>query len=154
VRFVEESYDKHNDWAIAKVSEYLEHRGYTIVKKEKEDYGIDIKAERNGETIYVEAEAKEDYPWTDLDSFKFSTVSFLGRKKKWAEHKFWYVIICRESEAMLVGHSDVIFQDQYIEKIHINKGKRKGGDTFYRVPKELLVFINKKDDGYAVTYRP
>ena len=105
MRFVEESYDKHNAWAIEKVSEYLVHRGYTISQKQKEDYGIDIEAVRNGETIYVEAEAKEDYPWKDLESFKFDTVSFLGRKKKWAKHKFWYVIICRETEAMLVGHS-------------------------------------------------
>ena len=154
MKFVKESYDEHNEWAIQKVSDYLVYRGYEILPKQEEDYSLDILATKDNEFIYVEAEVKEDYPWTDLDSFKFPTVSFLARKKKWKNVGFWYVIVCKETEAMLVGHSDVIFNDQYLEILNIRKGQRHGGDAFYRVPKELLIFITKEEDGYGVSYRP
>lgn len=154
MRFVKESYDLNNDWAIEKVSQYLIKRGYTIHEKQEEDYSIDIKAEKDGNIIYVEAEVKIQYPWTNIDSFQFPTVSFLARKRKWKDVGFWYVIVCRETEAMLIAHSELIFKDDYLEMIHINKAQRRGGDSFYRVPKELLIFIEKKEDDYEVSYRP
>ena len=154
MKFVKESYDEHNAWAIQKVSDYLVYRGYEIMPKQEEDYSLDILASKDNEFIYVEAEVKEDYPWRDMDSFRFPTVSFLARKKKWKNIGFWYVIVCKETEAMLVGHSDVIFNDEYLEVLNIRKGQRNGGDVFYRVPKELLIFITKEEDGYGVSYRP
>lgn len=154
MKFVKESYDEHNAWAIQKVSDYLVYRGYEIMPKQEEDYSLDILASKDNEFIYVEAEVKEDYPWRDMDSFRFPTVSFLARKKKWKNVGFWYVIVCKETEAMLVGHSDVIFNDEYLEVLNIRKGQRNGGDVFYRVPKELLIFITKEEDGYGVSYRP
>ncbi len=154
MKFVKDSYDKHNEWAIEKVSQYLKHRGYVIHDKSEEDYGIDIVAEKNGKIINVEAEAKEEYPWQDIESFKFPTVSFLARKRKWKATNFWYFIVCRETDAMLVGNSDVIFRDEYLEHAHINKGGRNGSDSFYRVPKELLMFISGYDKGYETSYRP
>jgi hypothetical protein len=46
-------------------------------------------------------EVKHKYPFTDAtESFKFDTVSFLGRKKKYGD--FWYVIVCGETEALLL----------------------------------------------------
>jgi hypothetical protein len=37
--------------------------------------------------------------------------------------------------------SDIIFDEQYKEKLYINTPQRKGTDEFYRVPKEKCIFV-------------
>jgi hypothetical protein len=64
-------------------------------------------------------------------------VSFLARKKKWAEIGFWYIIVCRETLAYVKCHSQTIYQDKFQEKLKIDSKERQGMDTFYRVPKDL-----------------
>jgi hypothetical protein len=136
-KFVKKSYDRSDDWAVSKVKEHLSNNGYTVIPKESEDYELDIKAVKNAVTEYYECETKTGYTFTSERDFRFSTLSFLARKKKWADIGFWYIIVCRETLAYAKCHSNVIFQDKYMEVLDINSQERKGKDTFYRVPKNL-----------------
>jgi hypothetical protein len=143
-KFVKQSYDRSDQWAIAKVKEHLVKNGYEIVEKGAEDYDLDIKAVKDGLVEYYECETKTGYSFTGRDDFSFATVSFLARKKKWAEVGFWYLIVCRETLAYIKCHSAVIFQDKFIEQLDINSQERRGVDTFYRVPKNLCEWSNLK----------
>ena len=136
-KFVPKSYNRSDDWAISKVKEHLINNGYTVIPKETEDYSLDIKAVKNGLVEYYECETKTGYTFTGKQDFKFSTVSFLARKRKWAETGFWYIIVCRETLAYVKCHSSVIFKEEYLEVLDINSQERRGKDTFYRVPKNL-----------------
>lgn len=141
-RFVKKSYDRSDQWAISKVKEHLINNGYSIPEKGMEDYGLDIKAIKEGVVHYFECETKTGYPFTGADDFKFSTVSFLARKKKWAPVGFWYVIVCRETLAYVKCHSEIIYRDEFLEELEIDSKERQGTDAFYRVPKELCEWSN------------
>jgi hypothetical protein len=140
-KFVQESYDRNDAWGRKLITEMLDARGYNVLDK-PEDFGIDIVAERNGVVEFFEVEVKHNYPWNNRDDFKFDTVSFLGRKKKWEEDNFWYCIICAETEAIIVCRSSIIYNEEFAEIRNINTSERKGKDKFYRVPKEKCWFIN------------
>jgi len=75
-KFSRASYDANNQWGIDQVSSFIVSRGFEIIPKRGEDYGIDIAAIRAGEIVYLEAEVKTNYEWTCRDDFKFPTVSF------------------------------------------------------------------------------
>jgi len=135
-KFRQDSYNRHNEWGISRIKTLLKKKGYNIIQKE-EDFGIDIKADKNGLIYLFEVETKTGYPFKDKKSFKFETVSFLARKSKWVSTPFWYIIICKETESLVCCNSDVIFKEKYKEKIAINSYERKGVDEFYRVPKDL-----------------
>lgn len=139
-KFNKTSYDLSDQWAISRVTKWLIQNEYTIIPKEKEDYWIDITAEKNGIREFYECETKAGYPFTCMEDFKFDTVSFLARKEKWKDVGFYYFIICRETEAYVYCHSSIIFRDQYREKINVHGTYRKGIDHFYRVPKDLCVW--------------
>lgn len=116
-------------------------RGYTVIK-EVEDYKHDLVLSKNGKTFYFELEVKHNYPFTNRDSFRFPTVSFLGRKKKLHDFKkFNYVIICRETKWAITCESEHIYKDEYTEVLDINTSHRQGTDEFYRVPKEFCNFF-------------
>jgi len=134
--FVKESYNRSNDWGINKIKEYLISAGYKIQEKEKEDYKVDITAEKNGKDHYFEVETKTGYPFTGKSDFKFETVSFLARKKKWADIGFWYIIVCKETNAFVMCNSQVIYQEKHLTQLEIDSAERKGTDYFYRVPKK------------------
>lgn len=138
-KFNKESYDRSNQWGINLVTEYLISKGYVVKSKDVEDMLVDIVASKDGIEKSYEVEVKTGYKFTSKDDFKFDTVSFLGRKQKYKN--FWYIIICRETKSMIVCHSDIIYQEQYKEKIHINSQDRKGEDLFFRVPKDLCYWI-------------
>ena len=140
--FVSESYNRSDDWAISKIKEYIISKGYEVKKKDSEDFSVDIIAKKNNKIQFFEVETKTGYTFSDEDSFSFDTVSFLGRKKKWAHRGFLYVIICRETGAFLICNSKVIYQEKYAESIHINSSERKGIDNFYRVPKSECRWYN------------
>ena len=116
--------------------------GFTIIEKATEDYELDLKVIKNDLTEYYECETKTGYKFTSQSDFRFSTVSFLARKKKWAKIGFWYIIVCRETLAYVKCHSDTIFQEKYLEQLNIDSQERRGADTFYRVPKDLCVWSN------------
>ena len=144
-KFVKDSYDNNNDFAINIVQNFLINKGYTITTKIIEDYNIDIEAKKNNITKLFEVEVKTGYQFTNRESFKFNTVSFLARKKKWNTNKgFFYIIICKETDWALVAKSEDIFKNEYKESLQINTQYRKGNDEFYRVPKELCVFFKIK----------
>jgi hypothetical protein len=136
-KFVKKSYDRSDHWAISKVKEHLVSSGYTIIEKNAEDYELDIKATKSDIAHYFECETKTGYSFTGKNDFSFPTVSFLARKKKWAEIGFWYIIVCRETLAYVKCHSQTIYQGKFQEKLKIDSRERQGSDTFYRVPKDL-----------------
>jgi hypothetical protein len=72
-------------------------------------------------------------------------VSFLGRKKKYGD--FWYVIVCGETEAILLAHSFEIYKEEYRELQTINTNERNGLDEFYRVPKDKCLFYKTMKGG-------
>ena len=144
-KFVQASYDRNDDWGKEILVRWLKSYGsrFTILDKEKEDYKVDIvvldtKADK---LMSFEVEVKHGYPFTDEESFKFDSVSFLGRKKKYGD--FWYAIVCAETEAILIGHSFEIYKEEYREIKTIATTERNGLDEFYRVPKDKCIFYPK-----------
>lgn len=143
-KFSKESYNNNDNFAKELFIKFIIQKGHTIINSE-ENYEHDIITEKDGKTYYFEVEVKHNYPFTDKKSFKFSTVSFLGRKLRL--HKiqpFKYVIICAETLYAVACESKLIYKDDYIEELDINKYERKGKDAFYRVPKDDCVFFNIK----------
>ena len=141
-KFVQASYDRNDDWGKEVLVRWLKMHGgrFTIIEKEKEDYKVDILAldTKADKLVSFEVEVKHGYPFTDAESFKFDTVSFLGRKKKYGD--FWYVIVCGETEALLLCHSFEIYKEEYREIKTIATNERNGLDEFYRVPKSKCLF--------------
>jgi|688.fasta_scaffold45897_4 malate/lactate dehydrogenase len=143
-KFVKSSYDENNAWGIAKVEQLAREAGYEIIPKRGETYGIDIAAIKKGEIILLEAEVKINYPWTSREDFPFPTVSFLSRKKKWEDTEFFYVIVCRETGAMVMCKSSDIFKEEYRTIKNIKTKYRSGVDITYNVPKDKCKFIPAK----------
>ena len=141
-KFVQASYDRNDDWGKEVLVRWLKMHGgrFAIIEKEKEDYKVDILAldTKADKLVSFEVEVKHGYPFTDAKSFKFDTVSFLGRKKKYGD--FWYVIVCGETESLLLAHSFEIYKEEYREIKTIATNERNGLDEFYRVPKEKCLF--------------
>jgi len=144
MKFVEESYNKNDQKAKDLLTSFLRFRGHEVFDNE-DKYGIDLYSTIPDKKFWWEVEMKSRRPWTCREDFPFDSVSFLGRKKKWADQLFWYVIICDETHAALICRSDTIFKPEYQEKIYINTADRKGKDIFYRVPKEYCIFVPPKE---------
>ncbi len=144
-KFVQASYDRNDDWGKEVLLRWLKSYGsrFTILDKEKEDYKVDIVVLDNkaDKLMSFEVEVKHGYPFTDEESFKFDSVSFLGRKKKYGD--FWYAIVCAETEAILIAHSYEIYKEEYREIKTIATTERNGLDEFYRVPKDKCIFYPK-----------
>lgn len=144
-KFVQESYDTNDAYGKAVVTAWLKTQDWVDHIIDEEDYGIDLEViDHNGRSQFFEAEVKGNYPWTDKDSFKFDTVSFLGRKKKWEGKGFYYVLVCAETQALCIAHSSEIFKEEYREVRRIKTGHRNGLDAFYRVPKDICRWITPK----------
>lgn len=143
-KFSKKDYDKNNDWGMAVLKDVLVARGYEIVGKDQEDYDIDIVAVRNGQAEFFEVEVKHNYPWTDRSDFKFDTVSFLGRKRKWNDLNFWYCVICAETESIIFAQSSAIFKEENRTIKTVSSENRSGIDEFYMLPKEKCFFVSKQ----------
>jgi hypothetical protein len=146
--FSDKEYKRSNQWGIDRVAEYLVNKGYSIVEKE-EDYDVDITAVKNGKIYLFEAEVKRGYPFTSVEDFKFPTVSFLGRKKKYHkkhESGFHYCVVCFETGCIISCHSsDIYIEEQRQLKTISKENRKKGLDEFYLVPKEKCTFTQKKE---------
>lgn len=140
MKFVQSSFDKNDSKGKELLKAFLVKKGHHIQENE-DKYGIDLFSEKDGKVYRWEVEMKPRRPWTNMEDFNFDTVSFLQRKEKWKDEQFWYVIICTETKAMLMCDSNIIFQDKYKQILKINTEDRKGTDVFYRVPKELCIFV-------------
>lgn len=143
-KFSKEQYKRNDKWGIDRIIDFLKSRGFTIEPKDKEDFQVDIIARKNKKTFFYEAEVKSGYPFTGSSDFKFPTVSFLGRKKKFhdkCEGGFYYCIVCKETETILYCHSSKIYKEEYRQLKTINTSYRQGLDEFYLVPKELCKFV-------------
>lgn len=143
--FNKESYNRNDEYAKNIVSKFLKRRGHYI-ESIAEDFTHDIKTVKNGEHHLFEVEVKTGYPFTTRDSFKFNTVSFLGRKERLHKIKpFHYVIVCKETEHAVYCHSSVIYKRDNIEEIKISTQDRNGRDLMYRVDKLDCKFFNLND---------
>ena len=142
-KFVQESYDTNDAYGKAVVTKWLKTQDWVKEIIDEEDYGVDLEViDNKGRSHLFEAEVKGNYPWTDKDSFPFDTVSFLGRKEKWKDKGFYYVLVCAETQALCIAHSSEIFDEKFREVRRINTGHRNGLDAFYRVPKDLCRWIS------------
>jgi hypothetical protein len=141
-QFVGKSYKESDALAKSIFKDFIVSKGHTIISDE-EDFYHDLETDKNGSKFLFELEFKSGYPFTDLESFQFDTVSFLGRKKRLHEREeFFYVILCKETGWALMCHSSKIFKDEYIEDVFVNTNQRFGEDLMYRVPKDLCTFFN------------
>ena len=138
--FRKDSYNSNNDWAIDKVINYLEKKGYMVEYKDQEDFDIDIICYKNTLKYKVEVEVKNTY-FFDEESYPFDTVSFLKRKQKYSKNSpFYYFLLCAKNDSFLYCDSDTIYQTKYYVKTDINTSQRYGKDELYRVPKHLCKF--------------
>jgi hypothetical protein len=121
------------------MSRYLSNKGYTVNLKE-EDYGIDIEATKNENTVLFELEISSiDF---DKENFKYNEVHFLARKKKMLDKQgdYNYVIISSNHQyALTAKASDIFKEDNYITK-YAGKG-RDGVDEFYKLPIDKVKFF-------------
>ena len=141
-RFVPNSYEKNDSFAKDLFIGFIQRKGHKIISK-KEDYNHDLITSKNGTTYFFELEVKTNYPFTTRDSFKFGTVSFLGRKMRLHQlQPFYYVIICRETSHALMCRSDKIYKPHYAETLNINTSDRTGADQMFRVPKMYCRFFS------------
>lgn len=140
-KFNQKSYNQYDSKAKQLITKWLINKNYQIIQ-EKETYQHDIIAELNNKKTFFEVEIKIGYPFTNKESFKFNTVSFLGRKEKLhLLHPFIYIIICEETNWALAANSNIIYQNKYKENISVNTKNRKGNDQMFRIPKELCSFF-------------
>jgi hypothetical protein len=140
LRFNQKSFEENDALGKELLMAFLRSKSHNIsVNRDK--YAVDLVSTLNEKDYLWEVEIKIKRPWTTKKDFPFPSVSFLSRKEKWKDTDFWYVIICKETNAAIFCHSTVIFQEQYKEKLYINSGERKGYDYFFRVPKNLCIFV-------------
>ena len=140
MRFNQKSFDDNDAIGKELLMAFLHSVGHDI-SENCDIYGIDFFSEFKGKKYYWEVEMKSRRAWTTREDFPFESVSFLQRKEKWKETPFWYVIICKETNAAIFCKSSIIFNEKYKEKVRIFTQDRKGFDNFYRVPKELCIFV-------------
>ena len=142
-------YEVNNKWGIDRITSYLKSRGFNVHDKAEEDYDVDIIADKGGHTFKYEAEVKTGYSFTCKEDYRFDTVSFLGRKKKYHtrnKNGFYYCIVCKETESIVYCHSSDIYKDEYKIIRQINTSHRQGTDEFYLVPKNICSFVNMSSD--------
>jgi hypothetical protein len=140
VRFNQKSFDDNDAVGKQLLMAFLRPKGH-IISENCDKYGVDLVSVRDGKVYVWEVEMKARRPWTNREDFPFPSVSFLSRKEKWKGTPFWYVIICKETSAAIFCNSDIIFEENYKEKLYIKTNDRKGFDNFYRVPKDLCIFV-------------
>lgn len=139
--FIQESYNAYNQKGISLLSDFLSSKGYEIESKEEEDFNIDIVAYKEGNRYLFEAEMKKDITITTPEAF-YKTVSFLSRKRKFAEKNwFIYFIISNRNSGAIWAPSDVIFRYEHKVQKYITKDGRQGWEDFYEVPRELCRFV-------------
>jgi hypothetical protein len=140
-KFVPESYENNDSKAKDIFLSFIDGKGHTIVNDE-EDYMHDVVTEKRGRTYYFELEMKRSVSFTTRESFKYDTVSFLGRKERLHKaHPFYYIIISPDTGYALTQHSDLIYKPEYKKHIRCNTSNRTGNDIVYWVPKEKCKFF-------------
>jgi hypothetical protein len=140
MKFNQQSFDDNDATGKELLMSFLRSKGHNI-SENCDKYAVDLVSEKDGKGYYWEVEMKSKRPWTNREDFPFSSVSFLSRKEKWKEQHFWYVIICKETKAAIFCNADIIFKENYKQKLYIKTKDRTGLDNFYRVPKELCIFV-------------
>jgi len=144
MKFNQESFNDNDALGKELLKAFLLSKSHTILEN-SDIYGVDFFSEHNGKQYFWEVEMKSRRPWTCSEDFQFDSVSFLSRKSKWQDTPFWYVIICKETNAAIFCKSGIIFNEEYRERVMINTTDRRGLDYFYRVPKKYCIFVSPND---------
>lgn len=140
-KFSQNSYDESDEFAKKIFTDFITKRNHKIIDSE-ENFKHDFITLKDNKNFYFELEIKSGYPFTSKDDFIFSSVSFLGRKRRLHDSMpFYYIIICKETKYAVFAYSDDIYKDEYFEKLEINTNNRSGYDSFYRMPKDLCKFF-------------
>lgn len=143
-KFNRHTYDNYDNYAKVMVKELLEDRGHTILT-DTEDYGHDLVTLRGDKVYYFEVEVKVGYSFYGKGDYPFASVSFLARKLRLHKKQpFYYIIICKETGAIVYCHSSKIFKNDYKQTLTVNSSERQGLDTMYRVPVEECGFYFDK----------
>lgn len=141
-KFSKKSYDENDEYAKIKITKFLINRGHKVIQDE-ENYNHDLVTIKNGMMFYFEFEVKRNYPFTSKEDYKFSSVSFLGRKiRLHGIQPYYYMILCYETDCVVFCHSSSIFKLDYKEKLILKKYDRNGADEMYRVPINECEFFN------------
>lgn len=142
-RFSQESYDRNDKLAKDIFIKWAKSTGHDIVSS-VEDYNHDVITIKDGKNYAFELEMKNTY-WTCREDFPFSTVSFLGRKKRLHKKQpFIYIIISAKSDYAVMCSSNVVYDEKNSELVGINTKERSGLDELYRVPKKDCTFFKIK----------
>ena len=138
MKFDWEQYNKWDAWGKSIIIEWLSSKGHTMVHN-PDKYGIDLYSDYEGKLYLWEVEVSTTHVWTCEDDYKPEAVSFLGRKKKWAEWPFYYCIICSETESIVLCSSSVIYKPEYKQERYVVS--RNCVDVFYHVANELCRWV-------------
>jgi len=140
--FSQHDYDSDDAWGKSIVARHIKALGLEVITP-KDKYAIDMAARKRetNKIVRYEVEVKHGYPWTNRGDFPFPTVSFLARKAKYSTTEFWYCIVCKETQALIVAHSSVIFKPEHKVVKNVNKRTRQGTDTFYEVSVDQCLFV-------------
>jgi len=139
MKFNWEQYKQWDDWGKSIVINWLTNSGHIMVHN-PDKYGIDLYSDYKGKLYLWEVEVSTRRLWTCEEDYKYDTVSFLGRKKKWDTWPFFYCIICSQTRAVVMCVSTTIFKEEYKQTRYVVS--RDEMDEFYDVPKELCTFIH------------
>ncbi len=144
--FSQDDFNANDDWGKQVVKRHLLRLGLEVLTP-RDKYAIDLAArdKATNKVARYEVEVKHNYPWTSHQDFPFPTVSFLARKHKYTDREFWYCVVCRETEAIIVAKSTDIFKPENKVTKSVSARSRQGNDEFYELSKEQCIFVDSLD---------
>ena len=81
MKFSQPRYDENDPAAKKLMIKFFQNHEYSIIS-EVEKFEHDLIIEKKGKIYFIELEMKASLVFTDSNSFKYDTVSFLKRKDK------------------------------------------------------------------------
>lgn len=143
MKFSQLRYDENDPQAKELMIKYFQNHGYSIIA-EVENFEHDLIIEKEARKYFIEVEMKASLVFTDSNSFKYDTVSFLKRKDKLhLLAPFTYYIIQPETEWAVFCHSNIIYREKY-KVIKTTNSRKNEIEEYYHVPKQFCTFIDLK----------
>lgn len=143
MKFSKLRYDENDPQAKELMIKYFQNHGYSIIA-EVENFEHDLIIEKEATKYFIEVEMKASLVFTDSNSFKYDTVSFLKRKDKLhLLAPFTYYIIQPKTEWAVCCHSNTIYQEKY-KVMKTSNSRKNETEEYYHVPKQLCTFIDLK----------
>lgn len=143
MKFSQPGYDENDPAAKKLMIKFFQNHEYSIIS-EVEKFEHDLIIEKKGKIYFIELEMKASLVFTDSNSFKYDTVSFLKRKDKLhLIAPYTYFIIQPKNKWSVYCHSNTILQEKY-KVMKATKSRPYELEEYYHVPKELCKFIDLK----------